>query len=566
MAWNYSITFCWQSKVIWYLIEECGLDPNVVDDHNQYPLHYAYRHGNVEHVKYLQASMRERYLHSDDVESVLQFENIRNEIEHTFAPENPCLTDADIDSCYRMAKQNLLPLQKACLSGNLRRVRSLVSVLTKEQLNFYKNMEVYNCLNLAVQSKYVPLICYMVRDLKWDPTHSEIDGNNAIYCAIHCGRLDIVKLFIEKLGCDPNRLDDHYYTPLHVASKHGKLQIVKYLINQCGPSPDMNSSDMNRTSILHDAAHFGRYQVVRYLLDVVKMNPNVVNNDGLTPLSVAAKEGHLNIVAYLLKLKDTVLYDRQSRTPLFHAMEQGHLGIDKFLMSSYNACLYSFVAKLTRSFSCPLPYATAHGHYDALVYLIKETKADPFVVYDEQSTLLELSLLFEHPKLVEYFLQKLRFQKPSFLVKFLHKSAKIGNLLSMNLLFSEFRLDPNIPNEEGYTLIYQAAYHGHLQLMRWLVEELKCDVNKFDCLHKRTTPLHTSASQGHLNIVMYLTLRERANPFLSDGDGNTAFHCATKSGHEEIAKFLSDYASFVIAAIVRYCWIYWETFESNYNF
>ena len=519
-----------QFDIIRYLIEECKLDPTDVDDYDQFPLHYAYRFGNVEFVRYLIKSMEDHYMTNDDVVSV------RCDIERTYSPEKPSLTYGERCSHYAKASQHISPLQVAVQLGDLRRVRFLVSKLTQKQLDSYKNMDTLNCLRLAVKYGHEDLVYYFVKELKWDPTLCEVDDNSPIYSAIHYGQLKVVKLFMDKLGCDPSRKDQNNYTPLHVASMAGHLPIVKYLIEEKHCSP--NVTDLNT---LHNATHFGHYKLVRYLVEVVKMDQNIPNNDGLTTLSIAAKEGYLNIVSYLLKLlKNTVEYDRRSRTAMFCAVDYGHLDIVKHLMS-VNPRMYSFVTKLTNSFTCPLPLATSQGHHDIVVYLLEESKSDPFVVYDDVSTtLLGIALSRGRTRLEEYFLEKLRRKNSSFIMNFLHTNAKIGELYAIKALISNFKLDPD-SFHEGVTLMYQAAYHGHLNTVRYLIEMQQCSANSIDCQLSGTTPLHTAASRGHLNIVEYLIQNAGARPFVYDKEGNTAIHSAAKSGQVEILKFLSRY-------------------------
>ena len=115
-----------QFDIIRYLIEDCELDPTSEDDYYQFPLHYAYRYGNEEFVRYLRKSMKDHYLKKDCVDSVLRFENLNSKIERTFQRENPCPTDAEVHSHFAKASHKLFaPLQRAVISGDLRRVREL---------------------------------------------------------------------------------------------------------------------------------------------------------------------------------------------------------------------------------------------------------------------------------------------------------------------------------------------------------------------------------------------------------------------------------------------------------
>ena len=58
--------------------------------------------------------------------------------------------------------------------------------------------------------------------------------------------------------------------------------------------------------------------------------------------------------------------------------------------------------------------------------------------------------------------------------------------------------------------IHCGAIGGKINLMRYLVEELKCDpMSASDYLD---TPLHCAAAHGHLDIVKYLLEEQKCNP------------------------------------------------------
>lgn len=60
----------------------------------------------------------------------------------------------------------------------------------------------------------------------------------------------------------------------------------------------------------------------------------------------------------------------------------------------------------------------------------------------------------------------------------------------------------------GDTLLHYAARHGHLDVMKFLIQQLGADVEVFNNDYKR--PLHEAASMGHEECVDFL-LQEGAN-------------------------------------------------------
>ena len=67
-------------------------------------------------------------------------------------------------------------------------------------------------------------------------------------------------------------------------------------------------------------------------------NPNIPDENGETPIHVAAKEGHLDILELLLtktnNVNDLKAQDNEGKTPLHHAAENGHHEIVKILIAS----------------------------------------------------------------------------------------------------------------------------------------------------------------------------------------------------------------------------------------
>ncbi|KAF1995099.1 ankyrin, partial [Amniculicola lignicola CBS 123094] len=100
--------------------------------------------------------------------------------------------------------------------------------------------------------------------------------------------------------------------------------------------------DMENISndVLHTAAFFGspwsgHDVVVKLLLDTGKVDPDLKDKYGWTPLSRAAWNGHKAVVKLLLDTGkvDANLEDKNGWTPLFRAAENGHGEVVKLLQS-----------------------------------------------------------------------------------------------------------------------------------------------------------------------------------------------------------------------------------------
>lgn len=92
--------------------------------------------------------------------------------------------------------------------------------------------------------------------------------------------------------------------------------------------------------------------------------------------------------------------------------------------------------------------------------------------------------------------------------------VKEGNLEKLK---SE-SFDPNSKDDQGLAPLHWAADRGDLDIVRYLVDEKKANV---DCLdNEGQTPLHYAAACGYPTIVEYL-IKAGANSKITDNDNNT---------------------------------------------
>ena len=105
-----------------------------------------------------------------------------------------------------------------------------------------------------------------------------------LHLAARSGHLEVVQYLVEQ-GADVGTL--------HGAAHFGHLSIVKFLVAQ-----GANVNAVNNGTALHNAASSGNLAVVRYLVEQ-GADVNATNDWGGTARSLAEKEGHTEVVAYL---------------------------------------------------------------------------------------------------------------------------------------------------------------------------------------------------------------------------------------------------------------------------
>ena len=127
-------------------------------------------------------------------------------------------------------------------------------------------------------------------------------------------------------------------------------------------------------------------------------------------------------------------------------------------------------------------------------------------------------------------------------------AAACGSLELVQLSITHLNCDPNIalPVEYqgkttglgGRIALHLAAEGGHLQVIKYLVEQCKCNPSHSDC--EGVTPLHMAAQCGHLEVVQYLTLEQRCDPQCTNKKNNTPLHDAASFGHLQLVTFFVE--------------------------
>jgi ankyrin repeat protein len=107
-------------------------------------------------------------------------------------------------------------------------------------------------------------------------------------------------------------------------------------------------------------------------------------------------------------------------------------------------------------------------------------------------------------------------------------------------LLNEGSINPNfmVLNQFGQrcTALSYAGRNGHLELLKWLLDDCRTDVNEQDL--KGYNVAHYLAMSGHYRCFQLLIDDGRINIASQNVDGNQPFHFAASEGHLEIVQML----------------------------
>ncbi|KAF8454431.1 hypothetical protein BDZ91DRAFT_747554 [Kalaharituber pfeilii] len=122
------------------------------------------------------------------------------------------------------------------------------------------------------------------------------------------------------------------------AASHGLSTILEDQIDQYALKPEEIGSkivNLQGQTLLSIAAENGHVSLVKWLLCQRCIQPNLPCKYGRTALSFAAQKGHLQVVEELLRRSDINpnIVDLHGKTALYYAVQQGHVAIVHLLLN-----------------------------------------------------------------------------------------------------------------------------------------------------------------------------------------------------------------------------------------
>jgi ankyrin repeat protein len=117
------------------------------------------------------------------------------------------------------------------------------------------------------------------------------------------------------------------------------------------------------------------------------------------------------------------------------------------------------------------------------------------------------------------------------------QTAISNGYLDVTKVFLEKGADAKAANKYGNTPLHWAAEKGHLDVVKYLVEEKGADIKA--AANNGNTPLYRAARYGNLDVVKYL-VEKGANVEAADKYGDTSLHWAARFGYWDVVKYLVE--------------------------
>ncbi|XP_060064198.1 transient receptor potential cation channel subfamily A member 1-like [Ylistrum balloti] len=186
----------------------------------------------------------------------------------------------------------------------------------------------------------------------------------ALHLAVQNSHPEVITQLLQH-GCSSvmECLDQTDQTALHYAAKLGDMNILCALLKH---KSRLDARDQDGKTPLHVAAEYSNAKVIDILMQASQTELNDPDSDGKTPIMVAAEMGNYNTAqALLYHGADLSMRDEEYRTATMLATGAGHTKLVKLLLNNYAEINISDKVKNT-----PLHIAAYHGHSDTAKLLL----------------------------------------------------------------------------------------------------------------------------------------------------------------------------------------------------
>ncbi|KAJ3275425.1 hypothetical protein HDU76_010623 [Blyttiomyces sp. JEL0837] len=294
-----------------------------------------------------------------------------------------------------------------------------------------------------------------------------------------------------------NRLNNK--TAIMVAADCGQAGSVRVLLKE-GASP-LEPRAKGKATPLHFAAHGGNVEVMRLMLDKLpefgyKEGEEIVDSNGLTPLMIAAVEGHADIVAELADRKfgslDYKIPDLET-TAIIGAAYHGKLDVIKVLLAKG--------ADLSDSISIAVDAARKKNHQDVLEYLISQRKMSK----KKTKPTLHYAVANSTGPATRGLLKTLISQGApvnevdSNGAMPLHTAASRGEEIMVKTLLAHKAARDGLHSVNGRTPIWLAASAGHANVVKILLENGASPLLPRD--KENVSPVQAAVNNGHVAVI-----------------------------------------------------------------
>ncbi len=449
-------------------------------------------------------------------------------IEHG-AKETPMVADA------RQPDELKKDLFQTIIDGDVKKIEQM---LDKNPELLHSRIGLGTLLFFACETGNREVAAFLIArgaDVNERSCGHDIFNATPLHVAVLYMDAELVKLLLEN-GADVNVVSaEPEGTPLLFAVKSGNKEIEKLLLAHGAvvtEKVEQARPPSEDEQMVHSAVLYADLSAVS---GMIEQNPKLLearNEEQFTVLDSAAKEGHLEMVKFLIaKGADVNAEDNSNGTPVRWAACNGSIEIVKELIKA-GADLDPSPGKV----ESPLQCAAGAGHKDVVELLLKHG-ADINGVDKQGRTGLMDAVSRDRMNVARLLIDK---------GADVNARDKRGNTALIDALDEDddsyIRLllnngaDPNLEDNYLDTPLKRAAGKGNAKYVALLIEH-GADVNL--CNERRETPLMTAAYRDLFDTAKLL-LDNHADVDRKNRDGKTAMDIAIEKKNNRIAELLKN--------------------------
>ena len=568
------------------LVSDCYINTSTMNG-EETPVHIACRHSQIETVEYL---TQER--HCD-----LNNANSEGELPLHIACEQSCLKLVKlVSNCdiHAQTESGCTPMHIACKNNAIEIVEYLVQ---EKQCEPSQHPQLYDDLliHCACANGSAKLVRKLATSTNVNTRHpygcstscdttsyDEEMGNTPLHEACTSANVEVVELLVNEFQCDQNIQNPEGELPLHIACSKGSLEVIELVSNCSGNC----QTKYEKNTPLHIACENEALEVVKYLIKMKDCDVTLANDIDEVPLHIACRKSSLEMVQLVTNSVVHSITNYDGNTPLHIACEHGQVEFVRYLTEQYmcDPTIENRSNELPLHYACqhslemvelvsdcdlesrisggvtPLHIACLHRKLDIVRYLIERRKCSPDLETSDGLTLLDYACgktryhynfstyapdpgqedeaMQAQAAVVKYLIDKCDYDPANVLSLFV-KACKENNL-KIAKLFCTIADIINSSDTEGNTPLHIACMYEHLELVKFLTEERKCNQKINNQVGK--LPLHIACEHGSLEIVKLVS---NCNINGQTTLGNTPLHIACKHGETllEIMEFLITHSS-----------------------
>ena len=506
------------------LINKHKFDLGMTDNDGWTALHCSAQSGNYELVIYFANKGTDIYLKTNDGTNCLHIAALEGNLNLCNLLINKYKFDVNVAQ-----KRGWTALHCSAQSGNY----ELFTYFADKETDIYlKRNDGTNCLHIAALEGNLNLCNLLINKYRFDVNVAGKHGWTALHCSAQSGNYELVTYFAD-MGTDIHLETNNGMNCLHIAAINGHLNLCKILVNK--HKFDVNAAVKNGMTALHCSAKNGNYELVTYFADK-ETDIYLKTNDGTNCLHIAALEGNLNLCNLLINKYrfDVNVAQKRGWTALHFSAQSGN-----YELVTYFADMGTAIHLGTNVGRNCLHIAARNGHLNLCKKLINKHKFDLGMTDNDGWTALHFSAQSGNYELVIYLANKGTdiYLKTNDGTNCLHIAALEGNLNLCNLLINKYRFDVNVVQKRGWTALHFSAQSGNYKLFTYFADmgnDIHLEIND------RTNCLHIAAFNGHLNLCKILVNKHKFDVNAAVKNGWTALHCSAKSGNYELVTYFAD--------------------------